>query len=47
MKLDEKKKLYKQIKIKEKYGYEASKEANSPLKWRSDTENTGDCLFLI
>jgi hypothetical protein len=47
MKLKEKKKLHKQIKLREKLGNEVSKDVNSPFKWRSDTENTGNYFLKI
>lgn len=45
MKLEQKKKLNQQSKIKEKFAYEA-KDSNSPFKWRSDTENTGNFISI-
>jgi len=44
MKLEQKKKLHQQNKLKEKINYETNKETNSPFKWRSDTENSGGNL---
>ena len=47
MKLEEKKKLHKQIKLREKFGNEVSKDINSPFKWHSDTEDTGNYFLEI
>ena len=47
MKLEEKKKQEKLIKISEKIHFDKSKDLNSPKKWRSDTENTRNCFNFI